>query len=86
MSDTRIMFEISADVISALGETEAALTTEARLSMAMHLFTSRKLSAGKAAKVAGMDKWQFIMEMGKNGISYIDYSSSELEKELAQMD
>ena len=53
-----------------------------KLYAALALFQSGKLSAGAATELAGIDRYQFMSECKKQGIPTVNYSASDLRKEL----
>ena len=53
------------------------------VSLAVTLFTSHKLSLGRAAKLAAMSTEAFMDILGQLGIAVIDYDPNELKAELA---
>jgi predicted HTH domain antitoxin len=59
--------------------------TEAKLDLAIGLYTGRHLSMGRAAKVAGVSYSAFLQELGKRGIC-INYSSEDLAHDLKLME
>lgn len=50
------------------------------------LYLEHKISAGKAAELLGIRKREFLRVMARKGISYLDYSDEELEKEFRAAD
>lgn len=56
---------------------------ELRMILASRLYESGKLSLGQAAELAGYSKWTFMELLGEYGVSFINYSSEDLERELA---
>lgn len=52
------------------------------LVLAVKLFRSKLVSAGRAAKVAGLSKHAFIEQLGLAGIPAVDYPSAELDREM----
>jgi predicted HTH domain antitoxin len=84
MAMARVRFEISEEILYALNENIAEFTLQMRLFTALQLFKKHKLSLGKAANLAGMDKDQFMLELDRNEIPLIDYDPDELEEELAR--
>lgn len=54
------------------------------LALAVRLFQQAEISIGKAARLAGMDRQQFMAELSRRGIAVTDHSESELEDELGQ--
>ncbi len=59
-----------------------SLTSEqARLAFAIGLYTGRRISLGRAAKVAGIPYIAFMKEMGRQGIC-LNYTKEELEHDF----
>ncbi|MEW6717132.1 MAG: UPF0175 family protein [Chloroflexota bacterium] len=46
------------------------------------LFTDGLVSSGKAAKLLGITRFEFLDLLRKRGIAYIDYSPQELDEEF----
>lgn len=82
MNTTNISFEVPDEFLVALNETKQELLEQVRLYTALMFFQEHKLSLGKAARFAGISKYDFMMEAGKRDISVIDYDPEDLEKEL----
>jgi predicted HTH domain antitoxin len=77
-----ISFEIPDGVLTALNEEPGELSAQVRELAAIQLFKAHKLSIGKAAELAGMNKYAFIQELAKNGIPAVDYDPAELQQEM----
>lgn len=60
-------------------------TRNPNFGLAVALFRAKKISAGKAAKIAGMIKPRFVEMLGLAGVTAVDYPSSDLDAELAQL-
>jgi predicted HTH domain antitoxin len=86
MAMARVQLEIPEEILYTLNESTAEFTLQMRLFTALQLFKRHKLSLGKAAKLAGMDKEQFMIELDKNEIPLIDYDPDELEDELERLE
>jgi predicted HTH domain antitoxin len=56
---------------------------EARLALALRLFEDHRVSAGKAADIAGYSKGTFLEIASKHGVSVLDYPAGTLEQEMA---
>ena len=52
----------------------------------MGLYQERRISAGKAAELLGMDKREFVRLLARKEIAYFDYSDQELEDEFRVVD
>jgi predicted HTH domain antitoxin len=58
------------------------LTSEqARLAFAMGLYTARRVSLGRAAKIAGIPYLAFMDELGNHGIC-LNYTREDLEHDF----
>jgi predicted HTH domain antitoxin len=67
-------------------ESVAEFTSQVRLFTALQLFKRHKLSLGKAAELAGLDREQFMVELDRYEIPMIDYDPDELEEELKRFE
>lgn len=77
--------EVPEDVFLALrshGFSKDILLAECRFLFAIEFFKRKILSIGKAAKLAGLSRWDFLDLLGKRGIPIVDYSQEELEEEF----
>jgi predicted HTH domain antitoxin len=81
-----INIPISEEVLFVLKKDEKTLQEEARKILALQFFKERKLSLGKAAGLAGMDKNEFVILLGKNQIDIYQYTEKKLEKEFEFID
>ncbi len=52
----------------------------------LSLFTDHVISSGKAAKLLGISRVEFLKLLRKRGIAYVDYSPQELEDEFAAVE
>ena len=81
--------EVPEDVyltLRARGLFREALAEESRRLLAIRYFQDRVLSLGKAARLAGLTRWQFIELLSDSGVAVIDYSDEELETEFGAVD
>ena len=82
MQTAEIRFDVQKDILNALNQNIEEFTMQLRLHSALQLFKKHKLSFGKAAELAGRSRDEFLIELDKNEIDFIDYDPSDLEKEL----
>ena len=54
--------------------------------LVLSLFTEERLSSGKAARLLGISRIQFLALLRQHGIAYVDYSEDELNEEFAAVD
>ena len=86
MRTFNINIPISEEILLVLKKDEKSLQEEARKILALQFFKERKLSLGKAAELAGMDKDDFVILLGKNQIDIYQYTERELEQEFDAID
>ncbi len=58
------------------------LAEHARQLLAMRYFQEKVLSLGKAAQLAGMDRWEFIDLLGDHQIPVVDLDEEEFALEM----
>ncbi|NEQ44084.1 MAG: UPF0175 family protein [Leptolyngbya sp. SIOISBB] len=77
-----VTFEISADLLAALKLGAEDLSRNIRLIAAIAYFQDKKLSLGKAAQLADMNRLDFMDALTERGIIAFDYDESMLDSEL----
>lgn len=65
-----------------LQESKEQFEHEARMAMAVKLYEMKRISSGIAAKLAGISRVDFLMELHKYGVPVIDYDEEELETDI----
>jgi len=78
-----ISFQVSQDLLAALKIGSNQLGENMRLLAAIAYFQDKKLSLGKAAELAGVNRIEFMDILAKKGIVIFDYDESELDTELS---
>ena len=81
MKTAKLSIDISEDVYSTLeieGYTKAKLEKSARLTLAISLFCDGVLSFGKAAELAGMNKWKFMDLLREKKITFYETTEEEI--------
>jgi predicted HTH domain antitoxin len=58
---------------------------ELKLYLAIMLYKERKISAGQAAKLAGLTLLDFMYELGKHKAAFTNITAEELEEELRRI-
>jgi predicted HTH domain antitoxin len=58
------------------------LTRTSQFLLAVKFFEVGKLSSGQAARMCGMNRVDFLLELGRMGIPVADLSGAELQEEL----
>jgi predicted HTH domain antitoxin len=70
------------DLAEAVSLTPQELESQIRLMAALKMFELGKLSSGKAAKLAGISRVEFLEMCGRYQVSVFNYAPDELEREL----
>ena len=84
MKTARLSIDISEDVYSTLeieGYTKSKLEKNARQNLAISLFSDGVLSFGKAAELAGMNKWKFMDLLREKKVPFYEPAEEELLNE-----
>ena len=69
-------------LVNCLGKEGEELVREIRLMAALKLFDLGKISSGIAARLAGMERVEFLFICGRYDVSVFQYTPEELEKEM----
>jgi len=64
-----LTIEYPEEILLSLKETKEGFSKEIRIAAAVKLYELGKLSSGKAAKLAGMDRVSFLKTLGRYRIS-----------------
>ena len=83
MNTETISFEVTQDLLASLKVGIADLAQNIRLLAAITYFQDKKLSLGKAAQLAGMNRLAFMDLLAEKGIVIFDYDESMLASELS---
>lgn len=62
------------------------LATELRLLWIIDRVRAGRISVGKGAELAGMDRWPFMRTLGEHGVPLIAYSAEDLRKDVATLE
>ncbi|MEW6088087.1 MAG: UPF0175 family protein [bacterium] len=82
MSVKNLEFPISEDIFLALNEKSDEVIRDIKTFSAIKFFEAGKLSLGKAAKLAEMDKTDFMGLLSKQKISVYNYSAEEVNEDV----
>jgi len=78
-----LMIPYSDDLLLSLKTNPERFQAEARLLLALKLYELGRVSTGSAARVAGMDRVEFMFALGRYGLSPIGVDPDELEQDAA---
>ena len=84
MPNVKLEIEIPEDLLHMLRRSRTDMEQEAVRLLALELFKSRRISAGKAAQLARMSLADFMELTRERGISWVDYTEEEVERELRE--
>lgn len=79
-----VTVEYPVDVRLALRETKEEFARELLTLAAVKLYELGKISSGKAAALAGMDRVNFLLGLGRYRVSVFNYMPEELVREVAE--
>ena len=84
---TEVTFEVKLppDLLQ-FGYDQARIQDSVKEWLVLSLFTDNVISSGKAEKLLGISRVEFLALLRKRGIAYIDYSLQELEDEFASVE
>jgi len=82
MRTEKIVFNVPEDVLASLKEGVKGLEVDMRRFLALQYFKDKRLSMGKAAKLAGMNRFDFMDFLASEGVVLFDYDESTMQEEL----
>lgn len=82
MKTETISFEVPEDLLASLKLGSDALGQSIRLLAAVSYFREKRLSLGKAAQLAGLNRLQFMDVLAEHGEVVFDYDESVLAADL----
>jgi predicted HTH domain antitoxin len=77
-----ITVQVPDALLEGLGESPEELGREARLAVAIHLYSRGLISQGRGAELAGLNRWDFIDALGRAGVPACQVTSQELQEEV----
>jgi len=69
-------------LLDALQQSREEFEREAKMAMAVKLFEMKRLSSGMAARLAGMERVSFLLDLHRYGVAMIDLDEQELQTDL----
>lgn len=81
-----VMLELPMDALALPGVSPDELAREAKFMLALKLFEVGRLSSGKAGKLCGMGRVEFLLAAGRAGVPVVALDDDELGTEFAAND
>lgn len=78
----QLVIDYPALLPDVLQQTRSEFEQEARMSMAVKLFEMKRLSSGMAAKLARMERVEFLLNLHRYGVPMIDLDEGELLSDI----
>lgn len=85
MKTVELQLNVPEEILYTLNENRNGFIKKMKFYTALELFRTHKLSMGKAAELAEMNKVEFMLEVGKNGVAVIDYETEDYHEELERI-
>ncbi|MGA1823425.1 MAG: UPF0175 family protein [bacterium] len=82
MKGEEIKFTISEDILASLKSGINDLTREIRIISAINYYKEKKLSLGKAAQLAGINRIKFMDLLAEKKIVVFNFDESEVKTEI----
>ncbi len=82
MAQNVLTIEYSDDLLKRLGKSRENFSSEAKFLLAAKLYELGHLSSGEAAKMAFMNRVDFLLELHKIGIPMSNLQLADLESDI----
>ncbi len=81
MKENTLTIKYSDDILLSLKESKKDFEEEARYLLALKLYELGKISSGKAAKLSGLTRVDFLMKLGQYKVSPFQVDLEEILEE-----
>lgn len=78
-----LRIELPVDGLPTAAELPADFADEARFMLAVKLFEQGRISSGKAGRLCGMGRVEFLLAASRAGVPVVDLTADELPEEFA---
>jgi predicted HTH domain antitoxin len=85
MKTVELKLNVPEEILYTLNENKNDFIKKMKFYTAVELFRIHKLSMGKAAELAEMNKIDFMFETGKLGVAVLDYEMEDFNEELERI-
>lgn len=80
-----LMIELPMDGLPSAAELPVNFSEEARFLLASKLFEQGRISSGKAGRLSGMGRVEFLLAASRSGVSVVDLTEDEMTDEFARL-
>jgi predicted HTH domain antitoxin len=77
-----LLLEIPGDALPSPAGASGDFADEARFLLAIKLFELGRISSGKAGRLCGMGRVEFLLAAGRAGVPVLELSADELKDEI----
>ena len=84
MKDNTLTISYPDDLPESMGKTKTEFAAEVQFLVAAKLYEIGKISSGRAARMAEMDRKSFLLKLKEYKIPAPNYSLDELEQEIRE--
>lgn len=78
-----LMIELPVDGLPSPAELPDNFSDEVRCLLALKLFEQGRISSGKAGRLAGMGRVEFLLFASRSGVPVVNLSEAEMAEEFA---
>ena len=78
----QLVIDYPASLPDVLQKSREEFEQEAKMAMAVKLFEMKRLSSGQAARLAGVDRVSFLLNLHRYGVSMIDLDEDDLQADM----
>ena len=82
MDTVHVAFDLPREVFSALRQDPDGFVREMRLAAAIKWYENQLISQAKAAEVAGVSRAEFLVALGRLGVTPFQYDAGEVLAEV----
>ena len=82
----RISVQLPVEAAEIDGRSAGQLASELRLLWIIDRVRSGRISVGRGAGLANLDRWSFMRAMDEHGVPVIGYSVEDLKKDVATLE
>ena len=84
MQTVSLKLEIPSDLLTLLRKSRREMEEDAQLWVMLELFRHRRVSAGKAAELAGLSLSEFMDAAREHHIEWASYTDEEMDREVRE--